>query len=168
MNDQMQWRQSIANTQYATDTQQYGDVGQAPCLQPPLEALQYYYDYIDSDDAVYWALKDEFKDSLGCPQTYLVRLKPKPQVPNQNRLKDKASNDKVYYCLSHSCGGTFTRKADLERHIATIHKPNAPRFDCPLNRCHRKGEDGFTREDHLNEHLRNYHSRYIPKRGERQ
>jgi hypothetical protein len=69
-----------------------------------------------------------------------------------------------FACLTPSCNSTFTRKADLERHITTVHILDAPRFDCPMYRCHRTGEDGFTREDHLKEHLRNYHNKDIPKR----
>jgi len=125
--------------------------------QPSLETLQYYYDLIDSDEAVYWALKDEFKDNLKYPRTYLVRLKPKREGPRKGEGRPKE-----YFCLAPSCDSIFTRKADLERHFATTHISSV-RFDCPMYRCHRTGEDGFTREDHLKEHLRNYHRKYIPK-----
>ncbi|KAI9776244.1 MAG: hypothetical protein M1839_000477 [Geoglossum umbratile] len=142
--------------------------------QATLETLEYYYDFIDSDEAVYWALKDEFKDNLQYPRTYLVRLKqvlPPTNHPLSGGLTEALCRPTRkamgFACLEPSCDSLFTRKADLERHVATMHAPRAARFDCPLARCHRKGEDGFTREDHLNEHLRNYHNRDIPKRGAR-
>jgi hypothetical protein len=37
-------------------------------------------------------------------------------------------------------------------------------YECDAPRCSRKGSHGFTRKDHLTEHLRNYHHRSIPKR----
>ncbi|KAH0551583.1 hypothetical protein GP486_007199 [Trichoglossum hirsutum] len=51
----------------------------------------------------------------------------------------------------------FTRRSDLDRHFRTQHSPEPLRFDCPKRRCIRKGDRGFTRLDHLNKHLRNYH-----------
>ncbi|KAK1920025.1 hypothetical protein P3342_002321 [Pyrenophora teres f. teres] len=44
-----------------------------------------------------------------------------------------------------------------------------PEFPCSVPRCNRVGDKGFTRRDHLVEHLRNFHHIDIPKRrpGER-
>ncbi|KAF2737463.1 hypothetical protein EJ04DRAFT_510329 [Polyplosphaeria fusca] len=44
-----------------------------------------------------------------------------------------------------------------------------PDFPCTVPRCTRVGDKGFTRRDHLIEHLRNFHNLDIPKRrpGER-
>jgi hypothetical protein len=62
------------------------------------------------------------------------------------------------HCPSH-----FTRPADLVRHCATYHNYVAKNYDCPRPKCHRVGEFGFTRMDHLNEHLRQYHkTRTVP------
>jgi hypothetical protein len=56
----------------------------------------------------------------------------------------------------------FTRRADLQRHLSTTHNPQY--FDCPKARCGRKGVNGFSRRDHLTEHLRGYHKEEILKR----
>ncbi|KAH0543132.1 hypothetical protein FGG08_002558 [Glutinoglossum americanum] len=50
-----------------------------------------------------------------------------------------------------------SRRSDLERHMRTQHNAKPVYFDCPKKRCARKGAQGFTRLDHLNKHLRNYH-----------
>jgi len=110
-------------------------------VEPSIESLEYYYERQSSDGTEYWALKEEYW-SLDCPRTYIIG-------PIQEQSQ--------WLCLEARCGGIFTRKADLERHIKTIHYPSPPQFDCPKKGCSRTGEDGFTREDHLKEHLRNYH-----------
>ena len=63
----------------------------------------------------------------------------------------------------------FTRLADLQRHQSTVHGVGTPEFPCYVARCNRVGEKGFTRRDHLVEHLRNFHHIDIPRRkpGER-
>lgn len=63
----------------------------------------------------------------------------------------------------------FTRLADLQRHQSTVHGMGTPEFPCTVPRCNRVGDKGFTRRDHLVEHLRNFHHMDIPKRrpGER-
>ena len=38
-------------------------------------------------------------------------------------------------------------------------------IDCPFKRCVRKGDQGFTRNDHLVEHRRQFHMERIPKKG---
>ena len=49
----------------------------------------------------------------------------------------------------------FTRKADVARHHKSTHDKQY--LDCPKRNCSRKGANGFTRQDHLVEHLRGYH-----------
>lgn len=63
----------------------------------------------------------------------------------------------------------FTRLADLRRHQATVHGMGTPEFPCTIPHCSRVGNKGFTRRDHLMEHLRNFHKVDVPKRkaGER-
>ncbi|EOA88016.1 uncharacterized protein SETTUDRAFT_184325 [Exserohilum turcica Et28A] len=63
----------------------------------------------------------------------------------------------------------FTRLADLQRHQSTVHGVGTPEYPCHVARCNRVGEKGFTRRDHLVEHLRNFHHIDIPRRkpGER-
>ena len=65
------------------------------------------------------------------------------------------------------CPKRFARKADLERHQTCVHKKNGPKLDCPKRKCARKGTQGFSRKDHLTEHLRHYHHEEIPKRSRR-
>ena len=81
------------------------------------------------------------------------------QAPSERETKVQ------WACLAPSCIGVFTHKAGLERHVRTVHILDLPRYDCPKSRCSRKGEYAFTREDHLKEHLRNYHREKLPKRG---
>jgi hypothetical protein len=56
----------------------------------------------------------------------------------------------------------FRRKADVTRHLKSTH--NKTYLNCPKCKCHRKDFNGFTRQDHLVEHLRQYHQENIPKR----
>ena len=56
----------------------------------------------------------------------------------------------------------YSRKADLKRHVESTHEKKF--LDCPFQRCERRGENGFTRKDHLTEHLRGYHREAMPKR----
>lgn len=56
----------------------------------------------------------------------------------------------------------FSRKADVSRHYSSQHNPQ--HIDCPRPRCVRKGKQGFTRKDHLVEHLRGFHLEIIAKR----
>ncbi|KAL8984170.1 MAG: hypothetical protein Q9177_004770, partial [Variospora cf. flavescens] len=63
----------------------------------------------------------------------------------------------------------FTRSFDLGRHLKTHFPDDTPRLDCPKATaggaawCNRVGERGFTRQDHLNEHLRKVHLVDLPK-----
>ncbi|KAH0553090.1 hypothetical protein GP486_006720 [Trichoglossum hirsutum] len=101
------------------------------------------YDLVDADGEIFYQVKDEFKGP-NYPQTIFVSSK-----------DNTTGSSKVqYHCLM--CGATSIRKAGLERHYSTRHFP-IPEFDCPKLRCQRKGVDGFTRKDHLIEHLRRYH-----------
>ncbi|KAL1958522.1 hypothetical protein VTO42DRAFT_4386 [Malbranchea cinnamomea] len=78
------------------------------------------------------------------------------------RSAQERSNDR-YVCLFPMCTSSFSRPADLSRHQMSVHV-RAP-IDCPKPRCSRKGENGFTRQDHLTEHLRQYHGEKLEKRS---
>jgi hypothetical protein len=67
-------------------------------------------------------------------------------------------------CVDPKTGTTpsFRRTTDLNRHIKSQHKPTYE--DCPWPKCERKGKNGFTRNDHLMTHRRDYHKENIPKR----
>ncbi|KAF2787905.1 hypothetical protein K505DRAFT_315873, partial [Melanomma pulvis-pyrius CBS 109.77] len=81
------------------------------------------------------------------------------------------SRTRTWTCDLEQCTSTanFTRLADLQRHQSTVHGVGTPDFPCTVPRCTRIGDKGFTRRDHLVEHLRNFHHLDIPKRrpGER-
>ncbi|KAF2707875.1 hypothetical protein K504DRAFT_446966 [Pleomassaria siparia CBS 279.74] len=88
-----------------------------------------------------------------------------------DRRSRSNSRTRTWTCDFQQCTSTanFTRLADLQRHQSTVHGVGAPAFPCTVPRCTRIGDKGFTRRDHLVEHLRNYHHLDIPKRraGER-
>jgi len=49
------------------------------------------------------------------------------------------------------------------RHYRSVHERQY--VDCPKHNCSRKGTNGFTRADHLIEHLRGYHGELLAKRS---
>jgi hypothetical protein len=52
----------------------------------------------------------------------------------------------------------------MERHNNTVpNKTKSKVYEFGAPRCSRKSSNGFTRKDHLTEHLQNYHHRKIPK-----
>ena len=69
-----------------------------------------------------------------------------------------------YPCVHAGCASQaqFTRAADLERHMQTVHFIKK-KLDCPVRRCLRVDDNGFTRKDHLVEHLRSFHMQDVPK-----
>ncbi|KAF2848405.1 hypothetical protein T440DRAFT_536629 [Plenodomus tracheiphilus IPT5] len=81
------------------------------------------------------------------------------------------SRTRTWTCDIASCtsSANFTRLADLQRHQSTVHGVGTPEYPCTVPRCNRIADKGFTRRDHLVEHLRNFHHMDIPKRrpGER-
>jgi hypothetical protein len=78
---------------------------------------------------------------------------------------------RAWKCELTNCSSTanFTRLADLQRHQSTVHRVGTPGSPCTVQGCTRVGNKGFTRRDHLVEHLRNFHHIDVPKRrsGER-
>ncbi|KAI1095214.1 hypothetical protein F5B19DRAFT_504642 [Rostrohypoxylon terebratum] len=59
---------------------------------------------------------------------------------------------KAYIC---SCGRDFLRLDALVRHQRSFRKDER-QFPCTFRKCHRN-KRGFTRRDHLSQHLQNYH-----------
>lgn len=60
---------------------------------------------------------------------------------------------------SPSCHMTFTRHADLKRHIDTVHGKKTSHW-CPMEGCPRAEADGnkaFPRKDKRDEHVRKVH-----------
>ncbi|GBF65535.1 hypothetical protein TMEN_8252 [Trichophyton mentagrophytes] len=107
-------------------------------------------------------------------ERYVVTITPTPTstpyFTHQPRYHSKQTNlccrpsrsTQRFICLYENCEGSFSRVADLSRHQKSIHFPT--RMDCPKSRCNRKGFMGFTREDHLTEHLRQFHGEQLAKR----
>ncbi|KAH9875655.1 hypothetical protein IAQ61_003119 [Plenodomus lingam] len=89
-----------------------------------------------------------------------------PQGPTRSNSRTRTWTCDIPSCTSSA---NFTRLADLQRHQSTVHGVGTPDYPCTVPRCNRVGDKGFTRRDHLVEHLRNFHHMDIPKRrpGER-
>jgi hypothetical protein len=100
---------------------------------------------------------------LAAPQLTTPRSTAAPSTPITHTRPHCAHPD----CLDASGAVVkfFTRKADASRHRRTQHED--AKFDCPRNRCPRKGANGFTRNDHRNEHLRTMHGVQVPTRASR-
>ena len=72
------------------------------------------------------------------------------------------SPETQYPCLYEGCEHISTQFSDLKRHYKTHKaKDSAASIDCPKRGCSRVGVHGFTRNDHLNQHLRDYHKQDI-------
>ena len=63
-------------------------------------------------------------------------------------------------CPGPGCWASFIHKADLGRHIRTVHSTRL--LDCPHPQCERKRDKGFARKDHLMEHRRKVHFDVAP------
>lgn len=64
----------------------------------------------------------------------------------------RAKQHSPYAC---KCGETFSRLDVLRRHLDRF-RPETPRYPCLRCKRHR-GDEGFTRKEHLRQHLRGYH-----------
>ncbi|KAL8688190.1 MAG: hypothetical protein Q9218_005836 [Villophora microphyllina] len=86
------------------------------------------------------------------------------------RLNQRSKKDTPYICLHPGCGHQFARTYDLDRHVKTHFPEQEGRMDCPEGKrdhwCGRVGDRGFTRRDHLEEHLRKVHQ-VDPSKGKR-
>lgn len=82
-----------------------------------------------------------------------------------NRASEDHSSPSLFYCLHPGCAHASKRQSDLNNHIRNKHGLARELFDCTGKNCHRVGEYGFKREDHLTEHLRKVHKKDIPKTG---
>jgi hypothetical protein len=81
---------------------------------------------------------------------------------NTSLPASRASLPRPEVAVCDICGRGFTRPADLKRHHVVVHSPSFT--DCPIYGCTRKGPQGFTRKDHMNEHVRQFHHVDIKKR----
>ncbi|KAF2765600.1 hypothetical protein EJ03DRAFT_205774 [Teratosphaeria nubilosa] len=104
-----------------------------------------------------------------------------PRQPNSYMQQPSSPTSQTkpsYPCLYPECAGpaytgtgpfvpgtSFTRHADLQRHIDVVHMRSSLQLvDCPFQDCHRVGKEGFTRKDKMTDHLREVHKLDIPKR----
>ncbi|EXJ89845.1 hypothetical protein A1O3_02912 [Capronia epimyces CBS 606.96] len=106
------------------------------------------------------------------PSTNKRRKRPACSPVPEDR--GRASNKKLKveerpYCQHPTCvdengqpNKSFSRQADLNRHIKSVHEITY--IDCTVKTCNRKGTNGFTRMDHMKEHLRGYHMIHVDKR----
>ncbi|KAF2665320.1 hypothetical protein BT63DRAFT_416887 [Microthyrium microscopicum] len=86
--------------------------------------------------------------------------------PGSEDGKAQSAPSKKYKCPSQGCDVAFARKADKDRHFECVHnRDRNKKYDCTWDGCPRRGDGGFTRRDHLREHLRNFHHENIPKRS---
>jgi hypothetical protein len=63
----------------------------------------------------------------------------------------------VLFCDRGCENRGFLTESGLKKHYETGHVLNPPRYDCFQRLCTRYGGAGFTRTDHLIQHMRNYH-----------
>ncbi|KAI0900294.1 hypothetical protein F4806DRAFT_491181 [Annulohypoxylon nitens] len=61
----------------------------------------------------------------------------------------------IHKAFACSCGRSFTRSDALDRHLRSNLKDERP-FPCTFRKCPRS-KRGFSRRDHLAQHLQNYH-----------
>ena len=89
-------------------------------------------------------------------------------IPNKSRKGAESAPRAVsaptfiLSCLHPGCEFQTKRQYDLERHQKS-HFPPDKEFDCPGRGCGRQGKNGFSRKDHLREHLRKVHAIDIKK-----
>lgn len=73
-----------------------------------------------------------------------------------------------YRCPEQGCKYKTKSWSEMRRHTLSIHCQITPRYPCPEIGCHRHGDNGFKREDKLNEHIRKVHTnRVAPGRAGR-
>ncbi|OJD09682.1 hypothetical protein AJ78_08981 [Emergomyces pasteurianus Ep9510] len=103
--------------------------------------------------------------SYATSQDYVMATEENASTPHRSSKTAGADRSgSRYVCMYPRCESSFSRSADLSRHYPTVHFPESVRLNCPKPKCSRKGELGFTRQDHLNEHLRQYHKEPVAKR----
>ncbi|EEH03195.1 conserved hypothetical protein [Histoplasma capsulatum G186AR] len=115
-------------------------------------------------DPMYQQQRQASVSSTASPEYVMVTEEPATTPSKSSRGAGLERSGSRYVCMYPRCESSFSRSADLSRHYPTVHFPDSVRLNCPKPKCSRKGEQGFTRQDHLNEHLRQYHKEPVAKR----
>jgi hypothetical protein len=91
-----------------------------------------------------------------------TKLLPPEPVLDKNSTSDSSAKTGTlkisslkdgYACSESGCNKKFTRKSDLQRHMTTIHSPDAKRYPC-LYCSKYQGSHAFKRKDKFAEHMR--------------
>ncbi|KAI7464958.1 hypothetical protein KC351_g15194 [Hortaea werneckii] len=105
-------------------------------------------------------------------QQYPIQYPPVSQQPQQPTVQPQSPPQ--YPCLYTQCQISFTRHADLQRHMDIIHnRATLDLVPCTYvdpatgRPCHRQGEYGFTRRDKMIAHMRNVHKVEAASAGQR-
>jgi hypothetical protein len=90
-------------------------------------------------------------DACKCDQCPFV-------AKGHNSLKDHAckTGHVSFACKHEGCRKKITRSDTYQKHCRTAHDNSAKRFPCKYCKKYR-GSRGFKRQDHLTQHVRNYH-----------
>ncbi|PGH01455.1 hypothetical protein GX51_05263 [Blastomyces parvus] len=132
--------------------------------QPAYYGSQYPTTSAGFTDPIYQQQRQASVNYTASPEYVLVTEETAMTPSRSSRSSGLERSGSRYVCMFPLCESSFSRSADLSRHYPTVHFPDSVRLDCPKPRCSRKGEQGFTRQDHLNEHLRQYHKEPVAKR----
>lgn len=153
----------MASPNYYPSYSQYRDPKQYPNqqqhYQPQSSASAYYSSPASA------SIKAGASNSYSSASQDSYEVAPNLNFPNKLTLCHRTR----YHCLYYGCQDDkreFRRKADLERHVDSLHnRDQQPHIDCLEPKCHRKGQFGFLRKDKMIEHMRDVHKADIPKRS---
>lgn len=133
------------------------------------------YDYIPDDESGFWRLQPQYMPGVGVPE-YIRHSNDSgsgrqggssSSSGGQRWSQDMSSETRRWVCLTADCNaGAFKRLADLQRHYAQVHSASTAKetYVCDYSKCARRHEP-FGRRDHFRDHLRDFHSEDICKRG---
>ncbi|KAL8640827.1 MAG: hypothetical protein Q9226_008702, partial [Calogaya cf. arnoldii] len=105
-----------------------------------------------------------YSSSINMPPAYGQYVGGKTPTNEQSR----STIPKPYVCVYPGCTRSFARAYDLDRHMKVHFPGSVGKLDCPQgikegSFCKRVGELGFTRRDHLVEHMRKVHLVDVPR-----
>ncbi|KAH7376424.1 hypothetical protein B0T11DRAFT_20765 [Plectosphaerella cucumerina] len=134
------------------------------------------YDYVADDDSGFWRLQPQYVPGAGVPE-YIRHSNDSGSSRrggssssgggSQRWSQDMTSETRRWVCLTADCtAGAFKRLADLQRHYAQVHSASTAKetYVCDYSKCARRHEP-FGRRDHFRDHLRDFHTEDICKRG---